>query len=550
MLKKFGLYLVSVAAVVFLFTLIGGREPDDAVAAFAPVKNGVNNPASSRKNNLVVTCNAYSGTINPLYLETEADREIVRLVFDPLVEPGEGGAPVPVLADYTVSQDGRKYTFTLKEGAVFSSGDRVTADDVLFTWEVLCDPTYAGHLRPAELGIVGYRAYVEGSATTLSGVEVVDERTLSVTLEEPSAAALFTLGVAPLSRAYYGTDFAWGRLDNLLLQRSRPMGCGQYRLTAMTMELLTLERNKNYYLGAPSVPTVYFKVATPELAAAMMKEGACDLDLTGGSDSLEVAGLDHLVRTETAGDSYGLLGFSCQSALLKDPAVRRAVALCIDRQALIDAVFGAGGAKPLTLPVSAASFAAPAEPPAARHDPAAAVALLEQAGYVRNSGGIFVKEGVTLSLTFTTTDNNPASAALGDLLQDGLAKAGIGLTRRSLDYGSLLNQIRLGRCEMWFMAMGFSPDPDPTALIGSGGTFNLFGYSAEKVDDLLARAAAETDLERRAQLYDLLWQALSANPPFVPLYQRVQPVVCNLRVSGLSFQEMRPVTAEFYRIKW
>ena len=547
-MKKLGLFALAVLVVVLLFTLIGGRGEDGGLStpAFSTVK--IDNPAAVRKGNLVVTCPAYSGNFNPLYLTEPIDKAITRLLFDPLVEPSADGTPTPVLADYTVSADQRTYTFTIREDALFSDGSEVTAQDVAFTWCVLYDPAYDGHLLSSRPALAGADAYTKGEASSISGIEVVDEKTISATLTEPDASAIFTLGVAPLSKAYYGADYEPGKLDSLLLQLSRPMGCGQYSLTDLTMQQLTFSRCKDYYLGEPACETVTFTVADGDSAAAMLLQGESDLDLTGGSAQINADDYDYLIRRTFAADSMGMLGFSLVTKELVDPVARQAIALCVDRQALIDAVLP-GEASVLDLPVSQESWAFPQGQSAPACDPAAAAALLEQNGYTKNSSGYYQKDGLLLQVVYTTTQNNPVSEALAQQLSENLPKAGIRLTVRSTDYATLLNQIEVGRAELWFMAYGASPDPDPSTLVASDGAFNLFSYANPSADSLLSLAKQQQDTSRRADLYSQVWEQLEQNPPFVVLYQRQEQAVCNIRCQELTFCANRPVTADFYLLK-
>ena len=90
------------------------------------------------------------------------------------MEPSADGTPTPVLADYTVSADQRTYTFTIREDALFSDGSEVTAQDVAFTWYVLYDPAYDGHLLSSRPALAGADAYTKGEASSISGIDVVD----------------------------------------------------------------------------------------------------------------------------------------------------------------------------------------------------------------------------------------------------------------------------------------------------------------------------------------------------------------------------------------
>lgn len=547
-MKKLGLFALAVLVVVLLFTLIGGRGEDGGLStpAFSTVK--IDNPAASRKGDLVVTCPAYSGNFNPLYLTDTIDAAITRLLFDPLVEPSADGTPTPVLAEYTVSADQRTYTFTLQEDALFSDGSSVTAQDVAFTWCVLYDPAYDGHLLSSRPSLAGSAAYTRGEASSISGIQIIDEKTISATLDEPDASAIFTLGVAPLSKAYYGADYEPGKLDSLLLQLSRPMGCGQYSLSELTMQQLTFSKCKDYYLGTPSFDTVTFTVTDQDTAASMLLQGTSDLDLTGGNSQINADDYDYLVKRSFAGDSMGMLGFSLVTKELVDPVARQAIALCVDRQALIDAVLP-GEASPLAVPISQESWAFSEETALPACDPEAAAALLEQNGYTKGSSGYYQKDGLVLQVVYTTTQNNPVSEALAQQLSENLPKAGIKLTVRSTDYATLLNQIEVGRAELWFMAYGASPDPDPGDLLASDRAFNLFSYANASVDSLLTLARQQQDQTRRADLYSQVWAELEQDPPFVVLYQREEQAVCNIRCQELNFCANRPVTADFYLLK-
>ena len=280
----------------------------------------------------------------------------------------------------------------------------------------------------------------------------------------------------------------------------------------------------------------------------MLRQGESDLDLTGGSAQINADDYDYLIRRTFAADSMGMLGFSLVTKELVDPVARQAIALCVDRQALIDAVLP-GEASVLDLPVSQESWAFPQGQSAPACDPAAAAALLEQNGYTKNSSGYYQKDGLLLQVVYTTTQNNPVSEALAQQLSENLPKAGIRLTVRSTDYATLLNQIEVGRAELWFMAYGASPDPDPSALVASDGAFNLFSYANPSADSLLSLAKQQQDTSRRADLYSQVWEQLEQDPPFVVLYQRQEQAVCNIRCQELTFCANRPVTADFYLLK-
>ncbi|HWQ50914.1 MAG TPA: ABC transporter substrate-binding protein [Terriglobales bacterium] len=503
-------FITAVALCVALFAIVGGVAGDGFLPAMANPSPGVSNPASARRNDFVIVCGGYEGALNPLWPQSETDAAVTRLIFDPLVEASADGTPTACLADYTRSGDGLTYTFTIKKNAAFSDGTPVTADDVAFTWEVIRDPDYDGTMDLSDV----------------ASVQVKDDGIISATLKAPRASAVFDLGVAPLSRTYYGKGYTKGQLDYVRLQSPKPMGCGQYALGTYTMESMTLSRCDDYYAGKSRYETVTFLVSDD--GAALMASGEADVCLTGSAEDAPYIE-NRVVET----DSIGLLGFNAADKTLSDPIVRGAIALCVDRQALIDAALSGLG-EPLDAPVFAGSWAYGGEP-SATYDPAAAAVLLTEAGYG------------SLALTYTVTEGNPASQALGEQLKASLEQAGITLKLERLDYGSLLRKVELGGCQLWFMGFGVAPTPNPAALVATDGEYNLFNYSNGMADLLLTEIESGT-IEQRKTVCDRLWQELAENPPFVVLYQGRGEVAVNIRAAGLVFSPLRPFTAGIYQL--
>lgn len=509
-MKKVLMFITAVALCIALFAIVGGVAGDRALPAMANTTPGVSNPASSRKKDFVIVCGSYEGNLNPLWPQSETDEAITRLIFDPLVESSADGTPTACLAEYTVSADGLTYTFTIDKNAVFSDGTPVTADDVAFTWDVVRDPDYDGGIDLSDV----------------ASVQVKDDRTITATLKAPRASAVFDLGVPPLSRAYYGKGYTKGQLDYVRLQSPKPMGCGQYSLGTYTMDSMTLTRCEDYYAGKPGFETVTFLVSDD--GAALMKSGEADIDLTGAAEETP-----YLENRTVETDSIGLLGFNAADKTLSDPAVRRAIAMCVDRQALIDTAFSGIG-EPLDVPVFMGSWAYSGEP-TATYDPAGAAALLTEAGYSK------------LTLTYTVTEGNAASQALGEGLKSALEQAGITLKLERLDYGSLLRKVELGGCQLWFMGFGITETPSPAALVGTDGEYNLFGYSNSMADLLLTEIESGT-AEQRKTVCDRLWQELALDPPFVVLYQGQREIAINIRGAKLVFSPLRPFTADIYQL--
>ena len=135
-------------------------------------------------------------------------------MFPPLVDVDETGEPYPRLAeDWTVSEDGLTYTFTLREGLQFDNGTPLTTEDVAFTLTLLHDPAYAGVTDITEAQVVGGLDYKEGNAESVSGIRVIDALTIEIDTEQANYRSLRLLGGQVLSKAYYGDRYVKGELD-------------------------------------------------------------------------------------------------------------------------------------------------------------------------------------------------------------------------------------------------------------------------------------------------------------------------------------------------
>ncbi|MCC6943528.1 MAG: hypothetical protein IT335_03065, partial [Thermomicrobiales bacterium] len=134
-------------------------------------------------------------TYNPLFATAGNDEQVIRAIFGTLVTMDDRLNPTPDLAEtIDISEDGATFTFTLREGLTFNDGTPLTSRDAAFTFERALNPQTGSVWMGRLSGIAGAAAYADGSADSISGIETPDDRTLVVTLAEPNATFLLTLG--------------------------------------------------------------------------------------------------------------------------------------------------------------------------------------------------------------------------------------------------------------------------------------------------------------------------------------------------------------------
>lgn len=440
---------------------------------------------------------------------------------------------IPDLAEsWQVSPDGSVYTFTLREDLAFHSGRPLTAADVAFSWERAADPATGSTTAAAYLGdIQGVREKLAGRAATISGVKVIDEQTLSVTLDGPRPAFL--------GKLTYPTSFVLDQ-DTVDVRGVKwafaPNASGPYTLrTYQPGKILILERNIAYHRPA-SVGYIAFRFDWQGTPLSYFQAGEIDLaDWFTKDEILQITKKTLLVPAEfhnTTSLCTSLIQMNNSQPPLDDPAVRKALALSIDRQRLIDQFFGANK-------IPAVSILPPAMPGfsqdlnAGSFRPAEARAALASSRYA----GKLPK--ITLTRQGSATTANEYANALVGMWQKNL---GIKVDVQSIDPESFNQVIHKDHGQM--VLYGWCADyPDAEnfldGLYHSESEFNVAGYSNPEVDTLLEQTRGETDPTRRLDLYQKIEAMLLADGAAIPLdhnvrFALVRPGVSNFTLSPLG----------------
>ena len=455
-------------------------------------------------------------TLDP-HLTTDAtSARIIVEVFGGLVTIDRNLDIVPDLAEsWNISDDGRVYTFNLREGAKFHDGKPVTAHDVQWSLERVTNPLTESPVADQYLGdIVGVKEKLAGDATTISGVRLIDEQTIEITIDE--AKSYF------LAKMTYPTGFVLDKENVEANPRSwfrEPNGTGPFRLEEYEVGVtLVLGRNENFHLGPPKLEEVEFKLSG---GTSMLMYENDEIHVAG----VGLADLDRLndptndlypeLETAPASFSVNYIGLNVNEPPLDDVKVRQALNLAIDKQEIATIVLGdlvkpADGILPPNFPgydesVSGYDF-----------DPIRARQLLEESKYGDDLENI-------PPITITTPGNFGANVSLDMevILQMWERNLGITAEFQQTEYATFLKDLHKGRFQMF--DIGWIADyPDPEnfldILFHSESTNNHTHYSNPEVDDLLLRARVETDTTTRYNLYNQAEQMILDDAPWVPLW--------------------------------
>jgi peptide/nickel transport system substrate-binding protein len=414
---------------------------------------------------------------------TDAQSERVgELIYDPLVRKDDHFNLQPWLATSWERPDTLTWVFHLHSGVHFHDGKTLTADDVAWSIRSMTN----GALITAK----------GGAFAKVAGVDVRDPLTVVVHMRQPDPSLLFNL-----SDGLFGVVEKGAAGDEGL----HPVGTGPYKFVSQVQDKeVVVERNPEYWAGAPKIERVRFEVIPDTITTALeMKKGSGDVESNVLTLDMVHAlqGLPNL-RTESGPGAFVLYAnFNVTDPALRDPRVRQAIACSIDKDALIAALWR-GQARPAEtlLPPGHWAVADNATLPQYTHDVARAIRLLDEAGLKPD------KNGIRLRFTLkTSTDETTRLEA--QAMQEEMRAAGIELSLRSSEFATFYSDITKGAFQMYILRwIGSNEDPDIFRYTSASSMFppkggNRGHYSNARVDALLQEANASTDQDVRRRAY-------------------------------------------------
>jgi peptide/nickel transport system substrate-binding protein len=549
-----------------------GSAPAVAAASPSPSADiGTGNPPIYREGVI-----GAPSSINPLTARTQADRDLSKLIFSGLVARGPGATYLPDLASsWTADPTGRTWTFQLRPGATWQDGQPVTADDVVFTVNLIKDPAYRGPLA---------NSWREVSVVKL------DASTVEFTLDTPITGFLedAMVGILPqhLLSLTPVTDLADSAFSN------NPVGSGPFRLVnwdVTSAELVPTGSapGSSGVSPAPSGPASA-AAASPALSSGSpsASEGsagsepvpAIELEFFGDSTSLAAAyragSLDAASGISPA-DATALAALP-GSRLLNYPsttftsvamnlrpantatapaAVRRALLEALDRPAMISSVLdGTGRQADSPIPPSSWAFDAGASAPVASN-PAAAATALKAAGWTKGTSGWLApkaKTAFTFDLLSPDQTSNPIAWATAELVTSQWQQFGLKVTHVALAPADFVARLGAGTFAAALVDVNIGLDPDLYPLLASSqavsGGANVTGIQDASLDSLLVAARSPGTDAARLAAYSKLQTALVANPPMLPLFFRDDPIVLGPRVDGPVIRPLGDPSDRFWDV--
>ncbi|MET8828489.1 ABC transporter substrate-binding protein [Streptomyces sp. NPDC004610] len=443
-------------------------------------------------------------------------------IFDGLLAREADLSLRPALAKHLpeVSGDGLTYTYALREGVQFSDGEPLTAADVVFTYETVLDEKTNNTARSELDAIEEVRAEGDGSVV--------------FTLKYPYAgfAARTVLPIVP-------EHIAGGQDPNTGEFNTEPVGTGPYTLSSWSKgEKLTFKANPNYWNGEPAVKTVTMAIIEDDdVRATRLRSGDLDGAVLPPNLAATFEGEEGKKTYEAKTYDFRAVTLPQAGEVSGDTAIRRALDLAVDRQAMVDSILdGAGTPAYGPLPVGDTWFADGIE---REQDLAEAGRILDAAGWRSAEGGVRAKGGQRASFTLLYPSGDKVRQDHALAYASDAKKAGIEVKVESATWEVIEPRMKDDAVLAGFGSVG---DPDfglytllHSTLAGDGFN-NMAGYTNPAVDDALDQGRRSADQAVREGAYDTVQRELVENPGYTFLTHVNHVYVLADRWDGLNTQ--------------
>lgn len=485
---------------------------------------------------MTVTYKDNVATLDPAIGYDWQNWSMIKSLFDGLMgyEPGTTTLRNELASDYAISEDGLTHTFTLKDGIKFHNGREIVAEDVKYSLERVTNP----ETRSPGAGffgmIAGFDSWNAGEGEGLSGVKVIDDKTIEITLSRPDATfghvmALNFASIVPKEAVEAaGEDF--GR---------QPVGSGAFKLAEWAPgQRVVFERFADYHrTNLPKLDQVTFEIGLePTVALLRLQQGQADVP----GDGIPPAQFLQVMNDPAQKDNVieggqlhtGYITLNTQMAPFDNVAVRKAVNMAINKDRIVKLINGRAVPANQPLPPSMPGYAEDYEGYA--FDPAAAKEMLAEAGFA---------DGFTTELYVMNVDPNPRIA---QAIQQDLKEIGVTAEIRSLAQANVI--AAGGEADqapmIWSGGMAWIADfPDPSNFYGPilgcagavQGGWNWSWYCNEELDARAAEADAMTGAENadaRIEAWKSIYLDVMADAPWVPVFNEQRFTLTSDRIAG------------------
>jgi peptide/nickel transport system substrate-binding protein len=462
---------------------------------------------------LTFLLDASPANLDPRIGTDAVSERIDSLLYSGLLDHDQQMKPTPDLAASWQIPDPLTYIFTLRQGVRFHDGSALTSADVKYTF----DSILSGQVKTAKRGT--YRS--------VQSVEAPNDATVIFHLRTADAALLWNLTRAGLGIVRRGSTASIAQQAN---------GTGPFRLERMTADdEIVLTANPDYFGQQPHIQRVRFRIVPDSMTRALeLRKGSADIAMNSLTPDMTdaLAKYPGIQVSRGIGTTVAYLAFNLDDPILAHRELRQALAYATDRETIIRYQLR-GQARPANSLLPPNHWAADPTAPQYSYDPQKSETLIEAAGFRRGPDGMRVH--LTLK---TSTDESTRQMAAA--LQDQWKRVGVALDIHPIEFATFYSDVTHGSFQMYTARwVGGNNDPGIFEYVFSSKKFppdgaNRGHYRSAQVDDLVARANAEPDQEKRRALYIQVQEIVGQDLPYINLWYPDNVGVYRDRLSNVN----------------
>lgn len=512
------LFCVMLAAVILAAWLVScahnDTDGDTEESSPAPSAAASIEPTSGGKLRMAMPENLSIGNPNysPFIVTTEEALALFSLVYEPLIAINESNELVPCLAAKwsRFQGDDRSWLISLRESAVWHSGEKLCADDVIYSFE--------------SLKALGKESYYSSDLAAVKSIVKVDDTTVRVVMNNAGIIALYSL------------DFPIVRRGSQAFN-----GTGPYFASSFGDERIILNANPDWWDRTPYISSIEFLARdSNDTALASYSAGQLDFVSTAqlsagrfGENGVTVV-RDHMTQ------GMETLLFNHRRHPTMDAGFRKAISHAINRGPIISNIY-MNRARACDVPVPPDSWLYSGGS-LIGHDPAAADALFYELGFEKNEEGLLTSGGkpIVLDLLVSGTTDNTTRSDVANSIASQLGAFGITVTVITAPHGygeeesEFLNALRSMDWDIALVGFNLSVSNDLSAYLSSEGANNFGKFSGIVFADELDSIQKAGDEQTLREAFHSLEAKFSEQLPFLVLYFRLNSVVCTAKLEGIT----------------
>ena len=465
---------------------------------------------------LHLSISANPSRLNPIIATDSTSHEISSWLFSSLVKYNKDGKVTQHLAKNYKFIDDTTLEFELKQGILWSDGEELTAQDIIFTYKTITSPKiftpYSSDFR-----------YVKS-------VEAIGKYKILVKYKEPyfKALEIWMMDILPSHILKNDKDLMTSDFNK------HPIGSGSYTIKGFSPSNdIKLFANPKYFEHKANIDKIiYHFIPDPSTEFLTLKTKKLDMgSLTPMQYERQIDEefKKHFNIFEKMSQGYTYLGFNLKDKKFQNPKIREALSLAIDRKELVDILF-LGHGRVCNGPFMPKTFAYPNDlkPPTLNRK--RAKKLLKEAGFDKNH---------PFNFELITNSNNSNRVYTAQIIQHQLKKIGVNVKIRVMEWQAFLNTVVMPRkFQTVLLGWGLGLMPDAYSIWHSDGDkkggFNFVGYKNKEVDDLIKKGEKTVNKKELGKIYRKIFKLIRNDNPYLFLFIPNSITVVNKKIKNIS----------------